>query len=290
MGGRRAAGGDDPEHPIGVQAGGVGGLSLSAITIAGGSSGARPGSHSGVSPSGGPPVPVPPRPAPAACDESLQATAPTLDINHVGGALGQQRVGQRPVDGRDVLGRVVPGGLGRLPTVDRGPGRAPAARRRRAAPGARQRSRPRRPRRGPAITPRSCSIAVRAAAIAAVEQRAFPQRRRRQPARAAAQRRGPEQRSTGPGPIAIPAEAATPLSTSPAAGASAGLCSISHYRCEKSRPPPATRGSPAAARSHTVAEPVVGQRLQRRDGLVGPPPDALTTSVSPSEPRATRAS
>ena len=114
MCGGRAAGGDDPEHSVGVQAGRVGGRELV-------------GDHD----RGGRVVAGVARVAlgrrrellasrPTRCGERRQH-APA-DIHHVGCSLGQQRFGQRPVDGRDVLGRVVPGGFGRLAAVDRGPG------------------------------------------------------------------------------------------------------------------------------------------------------------------------
>ena len=193
VGGGRAARGGDRQHPLRVKTGGIGGRQLV-------------GDHDAGDEPAAPVVAGPVRAATTRRPTSSTSTARSLQQR-----LGQSAVAARPpatAASYQARSAVAPG---RSPSA-----RAPAARRRRAAPDARRRSRPR-PAGAPGDDIRSRSIAS-------------PRRRQRvmqQLALVGGIRGGSIRRrhrlgGTGrwAGPIATPAEAGTPMSTAPGCGGS----------------------------------------------------------------------
>ena len=289
VGGGRAAGGDDPEHPVGVQAGSVGGRELVGDHDRGRPRRRRPG------PGAGPPQrssgcarrpagnfwPSPGRP-------NIPRVPPATPAARASAAARADRRRPRRSPARRAAGRAAPGRRprrarsrgtrrSRPPARRRSrPGRARAARRRRAAPGARRRSRPRQRRRG------------RRSRHGRARSRSGRRRARRRAARVRApaspaaraggggvrRRRPRRRRSSAAGPIATPAEAATPVSTSPGCRRCASECSSISRLFDQSRPGVAAggrsrrRGGRAIrrrelrGRGHPVAETLAGQRLR----------------------------
>ena len=244
--GGRAVGGGDPAHELGVEAGGLGGGQLAAR--------ARCRAPSG--------------PARLLARDGGDDAAP--DVEHVGGALAQQRLVERAVERGHLLGGVVPralgggaardglvGGLEQRLVVEQGEvgvedGRLGLA-------GAR-----RRPPRGRARSPRGRRRSPRPGARA----RARARRRR---GRAAGRAGAPRWRA---GPMATPAEAGDAgRARRPARGARDG---------GRRRPGDGRRASAARRRARCR------RRSPRRPARAAPSsasaacgPDAVTTSVSP---------